>query len=162
MLKQLLTEWQGIKFVAQWNVVKGNAVKRLRSRFMDLVDSYVKAVAKALPEAQREDIIGELSEDIRSEMEDKQKELGRPLTEEEQEGLLRQRGNPLLLAARYGRPAFRRIRRANSLVQFLFRSMSRFFRSTWALRFSSSRSFFTALAVSGRRSVLTTSFPPAC
>ncbi|MFI5071723.1 MAG: hypothetical protein ACHP8A_12620 [Terriglobales bacterium] len=68
---------------------------------MDLIDSYVKAVAKALPEGQREDIVDELSEDIRSEMEEKQKELGRPLTEEEQEGLLRQRGNPLLLAARY-------------------------------------------------------------
>src|SRR4029077_7606627 len=68
---------------------------------MDLVDRYARAVAKALPEEQREDIIGELSEDIRSEMEDKQSELGRPLTEEEIEALLRQRGNPLLLAARF-------------------------------------------------------------
>jgi hypothetical protein len=68
---------------------------------MDLVDRYLKAVAKALPEAQREDIIRELSEDIRSEMEDKQLELGRPLTEAEQQVLLKQRGNPLLLAARY-------------------------------------------------------------
>ena len=68
---------------------------------MDLVDRYLKAVAKALPEAQREDIIRELSEDIRSEMEDKQGELGRPLTEAEQQALLKQRGNPLLLAARY-------------------------------------------------------------
>lgn len=68
---------------------------------MDLVDSYVKAVAKALPEEQREDIIGELSEDIRSEMEDRQAALGRVLTEDEQESLLKQRGNPWLLAARY-------------------------------------------------------------
>jgi hypothetical protein len=68
---------------------------------MDLVESYLNAVAKALPEEQRADIIGELSEDIRSEMEERQKELGRPLTEEEQEGLLKKRGNPWLLAARY-------------------------------------------------------------
>jgi len=68
---------------------------------MDLVDRYLKAVAKALPEAQREDIVRELSEDIRSEMEDKQGELGRLLTEAEQQAVLKQRGNPLLLAARY-------------------------------------------------------------
>lgn len=68
---------------------------------MDLVDSYVRAVAKALPEDQREDISRELSEDIRSQMEDRQRELGRELSAEEQEALLKQRGNPLLLAARY-------------------------------------------------------------
>ena len=68
---------------------------------MNLVDRYLKTVAKALPEAQREDIIRELSEDIRSEMEDKQSELRRPLTKEELEGLLRKRGNPLLVAAKY-------------------------------------------------------------
>jgi len=68
---------------------------------MDLVDSYVRAVAKALPEEQREDISRELSEDIRSEMEDRQRELGRDLTTAEQESLLKQRGNPLILAARY-------------------------------------------------------------
>lgn len=68
---------------------------------MDLIDRYLQAVAKALPEAQREDIIRELSEDIRSEAEDKESELGRALTELEQESLLKQRGNPLLLAAGY-------------------------------------------------------------
>src|SRR5215472_3327946 len=68
---------------------------------METVDRYLKAVAKALPEGQREDIIRELSEDIRSEMEDKESELGRLLTEGEQQALLKQRGNPLLLAARY-------------------------------------------------------------
>ena len=68
---------------------------------MELLDRYLKAVAKALPEAQREDIIRELSEDIRSEMEDKAGDLGRPLMAAEQEAVLKQRGNPLLLAARY-------------------------------------------------------------
>jgi hypothetical protein len=68
---------------------------------MDLIDRYLKAVAKALPEEQREDIVRELSEDIRSEMEEKEREAGRPLTEAEQQAVLKQRGNPLLLAARY-------------------------------------------------------------
>jgi hypothetical protein len=68
---------------------------------MNLVDSYVRAVAKALPQEQREDISRELSEDIRSEMEDRQRELGRELTPPEQEALLKGRGNPLVLAARY-------------------------------------------------------------
>ena len=68
---------------------------------MELMDRYLKAVAKALPEAQREDIIRELSEDIRSEMEDRARDLGRPLMEAEQQALLKQHGNPLLLAARY-------------------------------------------------------------
>lgn len=68
---------------------------------MDLVDRYLRAVAKALPEAQREDIIRELSEDIRSEMEEREDRLGRPLTEAEQQSVLKQRGNPLLLGASY-------------------------------------------------------------
>lgn len=68
---------------------------------MDKVEGYVKAVASALPENQREDISNELSEDIRSEIEDRERELGRALTEAEQEALLKQRGNPLVLAARY-------------------------------------------------------------
>ena len=61
---------------------------------MDLLDLYMNAVAKGLPEAQREDIIRELSEDIRSEMEDKEAELRRPLTEAEQQAILKRRGNP--------------------------------------------------------------------
>lgn len=68
---------------------------------MEILDRYLKAVAKALPEAQREDIIRELSEDIRSEMEEREDGLGRPLTEAEQQSVLKQRGNPLLLAASY-------------------------------------------------------------
>lgn len=68
---------------------------------MELLDRYLKAVAKGLPESQRDDILKELSEDIHSEMEEKESELGRPLTNAEQEAILRQHGNPLLLAARY-------------------------------------------------------------
>ncbi len=118
---------------------------------MDLVDSYMRAVAKALPEAQREDVIGELSEDIRSEMEDKQKELGRPLTEEEQEGLLRQRGNPLLLAARY-RQEHRSVAFGRQIIgPVLFPFYIKVLSFNLGLTFLVVAIIFAALAVSGQR-----------
>jgi hypothetical protein len=68
---------------------------------MDLLDRYLKSVASALPAAQRDDIIKELSENIRSQMEDKEGELGRSLNETEVEAILKQHGHPLLVAGRY-------------------------------------------------------------
>src|SRR5215475_15534214 len=68
---------------------------------MQLLDRYLKNLAKLLPTGQREDIIRELSEDIQSEMEDKESELSRPLTEAEQLELLKRRGTPLHVAAGY-------------------------------------------------------------
>lgn len=118
---------------------------------METVDRYLKAVAKALPEAQREDIIRELSEDIRSEMEDKQSELGRPLTEAEQQGLLKQRGNPILLAARYHqdnrRVAFGRELIGPVLFPFYIKVLS----FNLGLTFVVIGTIFLALGVSGQR-----------
>ncbi|HKW62182.1 MAG TPA: hypothetical protein VJN89_06525 [Candidatus Acidoferrum sp.] len=118
---------------------------------METVDRYLKAVAKALPEAQREDIIRELSEDIRSEMEDKQSELGRPLTEAEQQALLKQRGNPLLLAARYHqddrRVAFGRQLIGPVLYPFYIKVLS----FNLGLTFVVIGTIFLALSVSGQR-----------
>src|SRR6187455_2593768 len=68
---------------------------------MDLVDRYVQAVRQHLPAKQQDDIANELTEDIVSEMSDKQEELGRPLTEAEQEAILKQYGHPYVLAMRY-------------------------------------------------------------
>ena len=68
---------------------------------MQPVDRYLNNLAKLLPAEQREDILRELSEDIRSELEDKESALGRPLTEAEQFELLKRRGNPLEIAAGY-------------------------------------------------------------
>jgi hypothetical protein len=68
---------------------------------MQPVDRYLNNLAKLLPADQREDILRELSEDIRSEIEDKESSLGRPLTEAEQFALLKRRGNPLQVAAGY-------------------------------------------------------------
>jgi hypothetical protein len=68
---------------------------------MELVDRYLKSVGTYLPKEQKDDILRELSENIRSEIEDQEKELGRPLTEAEQEALVKRHGNPLLVAGRY-------------------------------------------------------------
>lgn len=68
---------------------------------MELIDRYLKTVGSYLPVAQRDDITKELSENIRSEIEDQEAELGRPLTELEQEAILKKQGHPLLVAGRY-------------------------------------------------------------
>src|SRR6202158_1056729 len=68
---------------------------------MDLVDRYLKSVKSALPAAQRDDMIKELAENIRSQMEDKEGELGRRLNVTEVEAILKQHGHPLLVAGRY-------------------------------------------------------------
>lgn len=68
---------------------------------MQPLDRYLNNLAKLLPADQREDILRELSEDIHSEIEDKESALGRPLTEAEQFELLKRRGNPLQFAAGY-------------------------------------------------------------
>jgi hypothetical protein len=68
---------------------------------MELLDRYLIAVGQNLPKPQRDDIIRELCENIRSQFEDKEAELGRPLNEAEQEAILKQVGNPLLVAGRY-------------------------------------------------------------
>jgi hypothetical protein len=72
-----------------------------REQTVPAVDRYLEAVRDFLPRAQQGDIIRELSENIRSKMEDRAAELGRPLTEAEQEALLEQLGSPLLVASRF-------------------------------------------------------------
>jgi hypothetical protein len=68
---------------------------------MELVDRYLKAIRSYLPDAQKDDIIRELSENLRSQIEDKEEELGRPLNEAEIEALLKAHGHPLIVAGRY-------------------------------------------------------------
>ncbi len=68
---------------------------------MELVDRYVHAVKRHLPAMQQDDIANELTEDILSQIGDKEGELGRSLTEAEQEAVLKQYGHPYLLAMRY-------------------------------------------------------------
>src|SRR5450631_755920 len=68
---------------------------------MELVDRYLQAVRFWLPKAQKQDIITELSEDISSQMEEKETELGRKLNDAEVEAILKQIGSPILVANRY-------------------------------------------------------------
>jgi hypothetical protein len=68
---------------------------------MELVDRYLQAVRFWLPKAQQEDILAELAEDIRSQIEDQEAELGRKLNEAEVEVILQRWGNPALVAERF-------------------------------------------------------------
>jgi hypothetical protein len=68
---------------------------------MDLLDRYLHAVKFWLPRAHRQDIIAELSEDLRAQIEEQEAALGRPLTDAEVEAILRHVGRPVLVANRY-------------------------------------------------------------
>jgi hypothetical protein len=68
---------------------------------MDILDSYLRAVKRCLPRAQSDDIIKELSEDLRSQLEEKQSALGRPLSDVETMAFFKQHGDPMTVARRY-------------------------------------------------------------
>jgi hypothetical protein len=68
---------------------------------MDLLDRYLQAVKKHLPWQRQDDIIAELKANLESQLEDKEGELGRPLTQGEAEDWLKQLGPPIQVAARY-------------------------------------------------------------
>jgi hypothetical protein len=68
---------------------------------VDLLRRYVQAVEFWLPGKQKQDILAELSEDIRSEIEDKESEVGRPVGQTELEAILTRWGHPMLVAERY-------------------------------------------------------------
>ena len=68
---------------------------------MDLVESYLKAVAAQLPKATRDDIVAELRDEIMGRLEALEERLGRTPSDDEVEALLREVGHPLTVAARY-------------------------------------------------------------
>jgi hypothetical protein len=68
---------------------------------MALIDRYLQAVKFWLPRNQKDDIIAELSEDLRSQIEEKEAELGHPLTDAEVEPILKRCGSPVAVAERY-------------------------------------------------------------
>ena len=68
---------------------------------MELLDRYLQSVKWLLPKEQKKDILAELSEDIRSQIEEKEAELGRRLDESDLEAILRRWGHPMLVAQRY-------------------------------------------------------------
>src|SRR5687767_6769151 len=75
---------------------------RGRVTMTPLIDRYLHNVRLSLPDARRDDIVRELAEDIRTQVADREAELGRALTEAEQDALLKKFGHPLALATRYG------------------------------------------------------------
>jgi hypothetical protein len=68
---------------------------------MTPLERYLKTMKPYLPPTQRQDILDEIADSLQSQMEDKEEELGRPLTEAEQDALLTRYGHPLAVAARY-------------------------------------------------------------
>ena len=68
---------------------------------MELLERYLQAVRFFLPKRQQDDIVRELTENLVSEMEDREQACGRPLTEDEQVDILRRHGHPMLVAGRY-------------------------------------------------------------
>lgn len=68
---------------------------------MDVIDKYLHRLRLFLPKDQRDDILSELSGEIRSRVAEDEQRLGRPLTADEQAALIAYYGHPLLFAARY-------------------------------------------------------------
>ena len=68
---------------------------------MDLLERYLAAVARELPEAQRADITAELRDLLMNRIEEKEAEVGHPLASGELEALLQAFGHPLTVAGRY-------------------------------------------------------------
>jgi hypothetical protein len=68
---------------------------------MELLERYLQAVKFWLPREQKQDIIAELSEDIRSQIDERETELHHRLSDDELAALLKQRGNPMFVAQRY-------------------------------------------------------------
>ncbi|MGA2906191.1 MAG: hypothetical protein ABSE36_00675 [Terracidiphilus sp.] len=73
---------------------------------MELLDRYLQAVKRHLPWQRQDDIIAELRANLEAQLEDKEAELGRPLTKEEAEEWLKQIGSPIQVAARYQRQQY--------------------------------------------------------
>jgi hypothetical protein len=68
---------------------------------MELLDRYLYAIGERLPAKERDDIVAELADSMRSEMEEREAELGRPLTSDEQAALVKAYGHPIVAAGRY-------------------------------------------------------------
>jgi hypothetical protein len=68
---------------------------------MELIERYLQAVRFWLPKRKMKDIIAELSDDLRSQVAEKEAELGRTLNDSELETILKLCGHPMLAGGRY-------------------------------------------------------------
>jgi len=70
---------------------------------LELLDRYLQAVRFWLPRTDRqEDLLAELGEDLRSQIEEKETELGHPLSRDEMAAILKRCGSPMVVASRFG------------------------------------------------------------
>ena len=70
---------------------------------IDLIDRYLQAVRFWLPKSHRhEDLIAELGEDLRSQIEERETELGHPIDDAEMSAILKRCGSPMMVAGRLG------------------------------------------------------------
>jgi hypothetical protein len=68
-----------------------------------LVDRYLQAIRFWMPKTKRQQgLIAELGEDLRSQVEEKEAELGRPLAEDEVAAILKRCGSPMAVAGSLG------------------------------------------------------------
>jgi hypothetical protein len=91
-----------------WSQTKGkkldsspNQKFKKGTKVMELLNRYLEAVRKNLPRKQQDDVVKELSANIQARIEDMESSRGRPLNDTELEDLLKEYGNPVLLAASY-------------------------------------------------------------
>src|ERR1700727_1880270 len=68
---------------------------------MELLERYLQAVGQYLPAKGKMDTLAELRENLLAQMEGREEELGRPLTQGEVADVLERHGHPVLVAARY-------------------------------------------------------------
>ena len=68
---------------------------------MEMLDRYLQAVRWWLPGNAKDDIVAELRSDLRSQIEEREGEVGRPLSDAEVGEILKRRGRPVIVAGRY-------------------------------------------------------------
>jgi hypothetical protein len=68
---------------------------------MELLERYLQAVGQYLPTKSKMDTLAELRANLLAQMEGREEELGRPLTQGEVADVLEKHGRPMLVAARY-------------------------------------------------------------
>ncbi len=78
-------------------------MSKISIRNIDLIDRYLQAVRFWLPKTSRqEDLLAELGEDLRSQVDEKEQELGQPLDKPEMAAILKRCGSPMMVAGRLG------------------------------------------------------------
>ncbi|HEX3584767.1 MAG TPA: hypothetical protein VH024_02170 [Candidatus Angelobacter sp.] len=100
---------------------------------MELLDRYLQAVRFWLPRAQQEDIIAELGDDLRSQIEDRESSLGHPLNEGEMVTILQQAGHPMRVAGRYLPQQFLIGPALFPLYQFVLKAVTFGYLAPWIL-----------------------------